>query len=48
MQSIVVIAALAVSLSAWSGHAAPTNIKSVEAVAHGAYVAAINSTIPKR
>jgi len=43
MQRIAVIAALAVSLSALSGHAAPTNIKSVEAAAHGTYVAAINS-----
>ena len=43
MQRIAVIAALAVSLSAWSGRAVPTNIKSVEAAAHGAYVAAINS-----
>jgi len=43
MQRIAVIAALAVSLSACSGRAAPTNTKSVEAAAHGAYVAAINS-----
>ena len=43
MQRIAVIAAVAVSLGAWSARAAPTNIKSVEAAAHGAYVAAINS-----
>jgi ketosteroid isomerase-like protein len=43
MQRIAVIGAVAVSLSAWSARAAPTNIKSVEAAAHGAYVAAINS-----
>jgi ketosteroid isomerase-like protein len=43
MQRIGVIAALAVSLSAWSARAAPINIKSVEVAAHGDYVAAINS-----
>ncbi len=43
MQRIAVIAALAVGLGAWSACAAPTNMKSVEAAAHGAYVAAINS-----
>ncbi len=43
MQRIAVIAAVAVSLGAWSACAAPTNIESVEAAAHGAYVAAINS-----
>ena len=43
MRRIAVIAAVAVSLGAWSARAAPTNIKSVEAAAHGAYVAAINS-----
>jgi ketosteroid isomerase-like protein len=43
MLRIAVIAALTVSSGAWSAHSAPTNIKSVEAAAHGAYVAAINS-----
>ena len=43
MQGIAVIAALAVSLGAWSARAAPASTKSVEAAAHGAYVAAINS-----
>jgi hypothetical protein len=43
VQRIAVIAAVAISLGAWSARAAPTNIKSVEAAAHGAYVAAINS-----
>ncbi|MDT7818027.1 MAG: hypothetical protein QOJ42_7943, partial [Acidobacteriaceae bacterium] len=43
MQRIAAIAALSVGLGAWSARAAPTNIKSVEAAAHGAYVAAINS-----
>jgi len=43
MQRIGVIAALAISLSAGSACAAPINLKSVEATAHDAYVAAINS-----
>src|SRR2546423_1379135 len=43
MKQIGVIAALAVSLGAWSARAAPINVNSVEAAAHGAYVAAINS-----
>jgi ketosteroid isomerase-like protein len=43
MQRIAVIVAVAVSLGAWSARAASTNIKSVEAAAHRAYVAAINS-----
>lgn len=43
MQRIAVIAALAVSASAWSADAFPTKAKSIEMAAHGAYVAAINS-----
>src|ERR1700704_734611 len=43
MQRIAVIAGMAFSLGVWAARAAPTNIKSIEAAAHGAYVAAINS-----
>lgn len=43
MRRIAVIAALAVSASAWSANASTTKAKSVEMAAHGAYVAAINS-----
>ena len=44
MQRIAVIATqVAVSTGAWSARAAPANIKSVKAAAHGAYVAAVSS-----
>ena len=46
MQKVAVIAALAVSAGAWSADVSPTNDKSIETAAHGAYVAAINS-IPR-
>jgi ketosteroid isomerase-like protein len=43
MRMIPVIGAVAICLSSWQTHAAPSDIRSVEAAAHGAYVAAINS-----
>src|SRR5450755_3482508 len=43
MQRIALIAALMVSASAWSADDSPNKAKSVEAAAHGAYLAAINS-----
>ena len=43
MRRIVAIAALVLSASAWCAGTSPTNVKSVEMAAHGAYVTAINS-----
>jgi hypothetical protein len=43
MQRIVAIAALVLSASAWSAETSPSNAKSVEIAAHGAYLFAINS-----
>jgi len=43
MQRIVAIAVLVLSASAWCAETSPTNPKSVEIAAHGAYVSAINS-----
>jgi ketosteroid isomerase-like protein len=42
-QSVAAIASLAMILSTGSVHASTTDTKSIEAAAHGAYVAAINS-----
>jgi len=43
MQRIVAIAAFVLSASAWCAETSPSNAKSVELAAHGAYVFAINS-----
>ena len=48
MQRIAMIAALAIAVSAWGVRVSAADPKSVEAAAHGAYVAAINSNDTER